>query len=129
MNYNQLIPQNIIEAGGPFFSAQTVMQAKRVLETARINISFQKGNIDRYFIISGIVNDGEQRRSKVSYKKEAGSVSSTCDCAQWSEEGDRYERRELYPSGSERDSDDRLFRLLVDITWYYPLPTFANSSH
>ena len=48
MNYNQLIPQNIIEAGGPFFSAQTVMQAKRVLETARINISFQKGNIDRY---------------------------------------------------------------------------------
>ena len=87
MNYNQLIPQNIIEAGGPFFSAQTVMQAKRVLETARINISFQKGNIDRYFIISGIVNDGEQRRSKVSYKKEAGSVSSTCDCAQWSEEG------------------------------------------
>lgn len=87
MNHNLLIPQNIIEAGEPFFSNQFVMQAKRILQTARINISFQKGSPERYFIISGIVNDGEQRRSKVSYKKEANAVSSTCDCAQWTQEG------------------------------------------
>lgn len=87
MTHNVYIPQSIVEAGKPYFSGQFVVQAQKILQSARINISFQKGSAERYFIISGIVNDGEQRRSKISYKKEANSVSSTCDCAQWSEQG------------------------------------------
>lgn len=85
MNHNLLIPQSIIETGEPFFSNQTIMHAKRILQSARINISFQKGKPDGYFIISGIVNDGEQRESKIS-KKSDGTVSSTCNCNQWTKE-------------------------------------------
>ncbi|MEX0797892.1 MAG: hypothetical protein WD025_00505, partial [Bacteriovoracaceae bacterium] len=87
MNHNFVIPQSILQAGEPYFSGQYVMQAKRILESARINISFQKGNTERYFIISGIVNDGEQTRSKVSFKKPDKHVSSSCNCAVWSEQG------------------------------------------
>ena len=87
MNHNLIIPENIIQTGAPYFSGQFVMQAKRILQNARINISFQKGSPERYFIISGIVNDGEQRTSKVSYKKESDAISSSCTCSQWSEEG------------------------------------------
>ncbi|MCO4753237.1 MAG: DEAD/DEAH box helicase [Bacteriovoracaceae bacterium] len=87
MNHNMLIPQNILQSGEAFFNGQFVMQAKRILETARINVSFQKGNTERYFIISGIINDGEQRKSKISFKKEDNNVSSSCTCTQWSEEG------------------------------------------
>jgi hypothetical protein len=50
-----IIPQNIIAEGERFFSPMVIMNAKKILETARINISFQKGSLERFFIISGII--------------------------------------------------------------------------
>lgn len=88
MNQNMLIlPQEIVDAGAAHFSAHNIMQARKILQYGRINISFQKGGLDTYFIISGIVNDGEQRKTKVKFKKETESVSSSCDCQVWTEEG------------------------------------------
>ena len=79
-----IIPQNLITEGEKYFSAMQIVQAKKVLESARINISFQKGSPERFFIISGIVNDGETREAKTSFKKNDeypdGLLSTTCTC-------------------------------------------------
>lgn len=85
-----IIPQNLISEGEKYFSAMQIVQAKKVLETARINISFQKGSPERFFIISGIVNDGETREAKTSFKKNDdypdGLLSTTCTCQNHSPE-------------------------------------------
>jgi len=79
-----IIPQNIIAEGERFFSPMVIMNAKKILETARINISFQKGSLERFFIISGIVNDGDTREAKTSYKINEtypdGMLSTSCNC-------------------------------------------------
>lgn len=79
-----IIPQNLIHEGEKFFSGMTLIHAKKILESARINISFQKGSPERFFIISGIINDGETREAKTSYKKNDeypdGLLSTNCTC-------------------------------------------------
>jgi len=90
MNTLGIIPQSIIDNGKDFFPGHTIIHAKKVLDSARINISFQKGSLERFFIISGIVNDGETHEVKASYKKNDtypnGFISTGCTCSSWTEE-------------------------------------------
>ncbi len=85
-----VVPQNIIDEGKQFFTNTLIIHSKKILENARINISFQKGNLERFFIISGIVNDGETREAKASYKKNDtypdGFLSTSCTCNLHTEE-------------------------------------------
>jgi superfamily II DNA or RNA helicase len=79
-----VVSQAIMEEGKNFFTNTLMIHAKKVLENARINISFQKGSPERFFIISGIVNDGETREAKASYKKNEtypeGMLNTSCTC-------------------------------------------------
>ena len=84
-----IIPQDIISTGERYYSSRNILQAKKLLDSSRISISFQKGNTERYFIITGIVNDGETRETKTIFKKNDdipdGMVSSNCTCQSWNE--------------------------------------------
>jgi SNF2 family DNA or RNA helicase len=79
-----IVPQNILDEGKNFFNNSLIIHARKTLENARINISFQKGSPERFFIISGIINDGETREAKASYKKNEtypdGMLSTSCTC-------------------------------------------------
>jgi SNF2 family DNA or RNA helicase len=90
MSNMAIIPQEIISHAQRFFSPRTILHAKKLLDSSRISISFQKGSIERYFIITGIVNDGETRETKSVFKKNdenpEGFVTSNCNCQSWTED-------------------------------------------
>jgi superfamily II DNA or RNA helicase len=90
MNNSNIIPEKIIHSAEKFFNAKNLLLAKKVLDQARISISFQKGSLERFFIISGIVNDGETREAKASFKLNDdfpnGHVTTHCTCQTWNEE-------------------------------------------
>ncbi len=85
-----IVPQEIIASAESFFSPRNILHAKKLLDTSRISISFQKGSLERYFIITGIVNDGETRETKSVFKKNEenpdGYVTSNCTCQSWTAE-------------------------------------------
>jgi len=87
MDFNQTIPQNLTESAKEFFAPMTLVKAKDVLEGSQINISFQKGKPESYFIISALITGGEKLQAKVSYKDSTKKVSSNCSCNEWTEEG------------------------------------------
>lgn len=84
-----IIPQEIVAVAERYYSSRNILQAKKLLDSSRISISFQKGNTDRYFIITGIVNDGETRETKTIFKQNdelpEGRVTSNCTCQSWNE--------------------------------------------
>lgn len=87
MDHHIAIPSEVLEKGTDFFSGQDTLTARRLIEKGNLNISFQKGSPERYFVISGIVFDGEQAQSKVSYKAHEGALTSSCSCHRWTQEG------------------------------------------
>ena len=64
-----IVPQEIMSSAQKYYSARNILHGKKHLDTSRISVSFQKGSLERYFIITGIVNDGETRETKTIYKK------------------------------------------------------------
>lgn len=85
MDYSTIIPQEVSTEAAKFFGPNMVAKAQTLLNKAQLSISFQKGSPERFFIISGIVNDGNTSKSKVTYRnnEDGKSVTSNCDCNHW----------------------------------------------
>jgi hypothetical protein len=86
MEYKQEIPQSVIEQTKTYFAPLMVVNAQEVLNSSQINISFQKGNPETYFIISALITGGEKLQSKVSFKSATNKISSNCSCKEWNAE-------------------------------------------
>jgi SNF2 family DNA or RNA helicase len=86
MDYKQTIPLTVLEQAKKYFSPLMVVSAGEVLNNFQINISFQKGNPETYFIISALLTGGEKLQAKVSFKKATEKISSNCSCKEWTEE-------------------------------------------
>ncbi len=59
MEFEQNTIQDYNQKAKNYFDSLTLIKAKDILDSSQINISFQKGNPESYFIISGLINDGE----------------------------------------------------------------------
>lgn len=70
------------------FNSQDVLRATRLLEDGKDSISFKKGTPDRYFVVSGILQDDHTEETKISFKKDESGIKikSQCTCLLWSEE-------------------------------------------
>lgn len=82
-----IIPQSIIDQANQHFNPQIIIKGRELLDKARINVSFQKGRPQKFFIISGIINDGNTTMTQISFKPKTGELTTTCDCPQSQSEG------------------------------------------
>lgn len=73
-----------------FFGERNFTAAGKHLDRGRITISFQKGSLERFLIMSGIVQSGGSFESRITYKKNEehpeGTLTSSCTCVEWTEE-------------------------------------------
>ncbi len=73
-----------------FFNENTLIKGLRLLRNGSISISFQKGTLETYCIISGIVKDDSSYEAKLTYKKRLenspkGPFQTSCNCYLWTE--------------------------------------------
>ena len=92
MDHNWDIPPTIVTESERFFAANLIKDAGRLLRQSKVTVSFSKGTLENYFIVSGIIKDDKAHESKLVYKKRLegtpeGPLSSNCDCKNWSTTG------------------------------------------
>jgi superfamily II DNA or RNA helicase len=65
------------------FSPGPLFQGRKMVDQGRVSLSFMKGNLDNYLIISGIVSENNTSyEAKISYKRieEQEKLSTQCTC-------------------------------------------------
>jgi SNF2 family DNA or RNA helicase len=67
-----------------FFNELQIQDALKLIERSKLQVSFQKGNIESYFIISGIIQDESTYEAKTIFKE--GTLKTSCKCKYWTEE-------------------------------------------
>ncbi len=92
MDHNWDIPTDIINESEKFFAPLFIKDAGKLLRQSKVTVSFSKGTLDNYFIVSGIIKDDKTHETKLTYKKRLegtpeGPLSSNCDCKHWSATG------------------------------------------
>ena len=70
-----------------YFSKHVISEALELLKQSRISVSYMRGRVDTYFIVSGIVNENRIHETKIVYKNNPTEIlSSNCDCIEWNQE-------------------------------------------
>lgn len=88
MDHNWDIPTDIMNESEKFFAPLLIKDAGKLLRQSKVTVSFSKGTLDSYFIVSGIIKDDKTHETKLTYKKRLegtpeGPLSSNCDCKHW----------------------------------------------
>ncbi len=66
-----------------YFRPEIVFQGRKMVEQGRVSLSFMKGSLDAYFVVSGIVAENNTNyETKLSFKRsdENEKLSSHCSC-------------------------------------------------
>lgn len=82
------IPNSIQDQTKARFATILMQKAMRLINLKKVSISFSKGSMDSYLILSGLVKDDRNHECKIVYKKreedtEKGPLTSNCDCSSW----------------------------------------------
>ena len=85
------LPGSIQDHAKEQFAKILMQKAMRLINLKKVSISFSKGNMDSYLILSGLVKDDRNHECKIVYKKreegtEHGPLTSNCDCSNWNKE-------------------------------------------
>lgn len=81
---NNSLVQNLLDKN---YESAIVFQAQKMVDLGRVSLSFLKGSIETYFIVSGIVAENNTNyEAKVSYKKTEDKLSTQCSCKLWNAE-------------------------------------------
>ena len=86
------INNDILKQASAFFSTIHIQQSLSLLNRGEVTISFKKGSMDRFLIVTGICNDRGDQETKIVYKKRLEDVegetpfTTTCTCDHWTEE-------------------------------------------
>lgn len=87
------INDKILQKAYSYFSVKYIQHGLSLLNLGSVSVSFKKGTVDRYLIITGLCHDKGSQESKVVYKKRLEEVegekplTSNCTCDEWTEEG------------------------------------------
>jgi len=65
LNLDSKEKENILKK----FQSNSLEEAKKLLMLSRVTISFQKGSLEKFLIVSGIVKENSSFETKVIYKK------------------------------------------------------------
>jgi superfamily II DNA or RNA helicase len=67
------------------FDPAVIFQAQKMVEQGRVSLSFMKGTLETYIIVSGIIAENNTNyESKISYKQ--GKLTTQCTCKLWNAE-------------------------------------------
>ncbi len=72
-----------------YFSSELIRKGKDLLDSARLSISFKKGRLGSFFVISGLISDGVSVDTKLKGKSADGGdqkIEGHCSCVEWSKE-------------------------------------------
>ena len=86
------LPNTVLAEVKDYFAQNIIIEATKLLKLSRVTLSFTKGTVETYFIISGIVREDRSHETKIVFKRrlvgtEESPVTSNCDCHQWSQAG------------------------------------------
>ncbi len=86
MSLSWEVPSIVIDSAKDFFPSSMIMKAKNLLLEGKISISFSKGDLENFFVVSGIVTDRGPHESKLKFKNAShgDKITSQCDCLEWS---------------------------------------------
>lgn len=85
------LPDVVVDESKKYFTALVLQNAMKFIRQSRVSISFKKGTLDTYYIVSGIVKDDRTHECKISFKNRLigtgeAPLSTNCDCNLWSSE-------------------------------------------
>ena len=81
----------ILQKAYTHFSVKFIQHGLALLNQGVVSVSFKKGSVERYLIMTGLCHDKGPQESKVVYKKRLENsgvespVSSSCTCDEWTE--------------------------------------------
>jgi hypothetical protein len=69
------------------YAQEIIFLARRMMDQGRVSLSFMKGSLESYFIVSGIIAENNTNyEAKVSYKKSEDKFTTQCSCNLWNAE-------------------------------------------
>ncbi len=85
------LPETVVEESKKYFSTLVLQSSMKFIRQSRVSISFKKGTLDTYYIVSGIVKDDRTHECKISFKTRLigtseNPLATNCDCNLWSNE-------------------------------------------
>ena len=88
MQFNKSLSGELLQLSSRFFSPLDTQEGLNILNQGLVTLSFKKGNINTYLIVSAIIRDNTNVESKLVYKKRlehtaAGAITSSCNCSKW----------------------------------------------
>ncbi len=88
MSVNLNIPAEIEKNAIDIFGRNYSDRGKELVEQSMISISFQKGTVKSFFIISGIILEQTNRESRLTFKKVEDNIllKTSCTCSRWTED-------------------------------------------
>jgi SNF2 family DNA or RNA helicase len=81
----------ILQKAYSYFSVKTIQHGLAILNQGLVSVSFKKGSVDRYLIITGLCHDKGNQEAKVVYKKRLENIegetpiTTNCTCDEWNE--------------------------------------------
>jgi SNF2 family DNA or RNA helicase len=82
---------NIQDLLTAYYDPSIIFQGQKMVDQGRVSLSFMKGSLETYFIVSGIIAENNTNyESKISFKKNEenpqGKLTTQCSCNLWSAE-------------------------------------------
>jgi SNF2 family DNA or RNA helicase len=93
-----IVENSILEKARGLFNPKFVNDAQNVIEKSQVNISFKKGNSERFFTISGLILSNPKYETRLTYKKDPFKLTSSCNCSTWKENNHCHHATALYLS-------------------------------
>jgi SNF2-related domain len=90
-NSHSSLPEEIILLTKKYFPQGIIQNSLKFVRQSKVSISYKKGQVDQYYICSGIVKDDRSHECKINYKSRLEgtseqALSSNCDCVLWKRE-------------------------------------------
>ena len=89
--FNKSLTNELLQLSSSFFSQLDIQDGLSLLNQGLITLSFKKGDINNYLIVTAIIRENNNFETKIVYKKrleqtDQGPLSSSCNCKEWSAE-------------------------------------------
>lgn len=85
------LPDEVVNESKKYFTTLVLQSSMKFIRQSRVSISFKKGTLETYYIVSGIVKDDRTHECKISFKTrligtEENPLATNCDCNLWNSE-------------------------------------------
>ncbi len=111
MEANWTLPETLSLDAKKYFQESALQKAVNLIQKGKVNLSFSKGDLQGYLILSGLVREDRAHECKIVYKKRLegtheSPLSSNCDCIHWTPEHHCQHTASLYLTALLKEKED-----------------------